>query len=879
MADLTKTIEIIFGGKDDTSRTIKSIEGGIDDLAGKIGTATQPLADLTKGVLAVDAALAALVVGGMAYAIKTAGEFSGQFGEITTLIADTGEPIDRFKQNIIDYSTESVKSIDQINQAVYSAISAGVDYKDSLGFVSEAEKLSVAGRADLGETTKALISVVNAYGASADQAGKYSDIMFTTVRLGQTTIEELSSSLSKVTGIAANTGVPFETLSAAIAALTVAGAPTSEAITGIKAALTNIINPTKEAQEMADSLGLQFNATALKTKGFEGVLNDVYKATGGSTEQMAKLFGSTEALNAVFVLSADKTGKFKDALSEMSNAAGSTQIAYDKVANEFENINQRLANNFQATIISIGQEMLPEYGKIATALSDVFKGIKVGVDSGAFDPLFDFLGATGTSIADWLNKVAAALPEALEKLDFDKLIASFKSLGTSLKTAFEAIFGDIDLTTSEGLSKAIQKVIDSVAALQNVVAGIITSFGPFLSAISAGIDKFSDADASTQDLVGTFMGFATQLNMVVDNIGILTGALEVLAVASSVNAAVGLGNLFSSTTRLGPAIYDLGQGVMKLSTGILGKAGLAFAIGYAGGTLLNQFDSVKLAGETWAKWSDQIFNWTGTQTKANVVTAEMSERIARGNENLARMRDVVDEATAGVDKYGSSLGAIPETKNTELTVSASGKDADMVKMLLTNDYRLDPLIQSITVNPGLVEFEGAQAKIDEIIPKKKEVDIQAKLDVEKLKAQADIIQTAIEWKAKLDIAEVEAATKQIEAAFESINNTISTAGSSINDLFKTLASEDIQGSKRWAIEDAIKNQTKLQQDAAEQQKELTDAQIKYMRERTAQMARGDAMITIDGAGLQPHLEAFMFEILSAIQIRANEEGAKFLVGI
>ncbi len=39
------------------------------------------------------------------------------------------------------------------------------------------------------------------------------------------------------------------------------------------------------------------------------------------------------------------------------------------------------------------------------------------------------------------------------------------------------------------------------------------------------------------------------------------------------------------------------------------------------------------------------------------------------------------------------------------------------------------------------------------------------------------------------------------------------------------------------------------------------------------------MIKVDGTGLQPHLEAFMFEILNAIQVRANAEGANFLVGL
>jgi len=47
----------------------------------------------------------------------------------------------------------------------------------------------------------------------------------------------------------------------------------------------------------------------------------------------------------------------------------------------------------------------------------------------------------------------------------------------------------------------------------------------------------------------------------------------------------------------------------------------------------------------------------------------------------------------------------------------------------------------------------------------------------------------------------------------------------------------------------------------------------------ARLDRGDALITIDGAGLQPHLEGFMWEILEAIQIRATSEGAEFLLGI
>jgi len=60
---------------------------------------------------------------------------------------------------------------------------------------------------------------------------------------------------------------------------------------------------------------------------------------------------------------------------------------------------------------------------------------------------------------------------------------------------------------------------------------------------------------------------------------------------------------------------------------------------------------------------------------------------------------------------------------------------------------------------------------------------------------------------------------------------------------------------------------------------LIDAQIRYMNAKISQMNRGEALIQVDGAGLQPHLEAFMWEILSAIQVRVNEEGSAMLFGI
>jgi len=63
------------------------------------------------------------------------------------------------------------------------------------------------------------------------------------------------------------------------------------------------------------------------------------------------------------------------------------------------------------------------------------------------------------------------------------------------------------------------------------------------------------------------------------------------------------------------------------------------------------------------------------------------------------------------------------------------------------------------------------------------------------------------------------------------------------------------------------------------QQDLIGEQIRLTSAKATAIESGGAMINIDGAGLQPHLEAFMWEVLEAIQVRANAEGAEFLLGL
>jgi hypothetical protein len=53
----------------------------------------------------------------------------------------------------------------------------------------------------------------------------------------------------------------------------------------------------------------------------------------------------------------------------------------------------------------------------------------------------------------------------------------------------------------------------------------------------------------------------------------------------------------------------------------------------------------------------------------------------------------------------------------------------------------------------------------------------------------------------------------------------------------------------------------------------------YIRARTDALNRGDGMITINATGLEPELELVLHKIIELTQIKANEEGLAFLLGV
>ena len=249
------------------------------------------------------------------------------------------------------------------------------------------------------------------------------------------------------------------------------------------------------------------------------------------------------------------------------------------------------------------------------------------------------------------------------------------------------------------------------------------------------------------------------------------------------------------------------------------------------------------------------------------------------------------------DEYKKSLVGVAEettsrVKQEELDLEEFQKrrDADRLKSVESTGKKITKFYGKFTneslelfkgIIPGLDEYD--QRMSDALKQEDTELDVpddkkfkaaQDKL-LKEIDTNADIMQTKIE--AFADITESK--SKVITSAFETINASVSSTGDVLTSLFSELSSGRLDLMTQSKIQRQISEEEQRRQEAFDLQKQLTQAQIDLIKQRSSAMASGDPMITVSGDGLQPHLEAFMWEILSAIQVRVNEDYGAFLLGI
>lgn len=484
----------------------------------KLNQGARRAADGFAALTAKSALVAAAVAGVFALTAREAIAFESSLAEVGTLTNASAEQMrlmsDEVKRLGIEFGALPV----DVSRALYQTQSAGfTDIAAASDLLTAALKLARGGVTDTKTAVDGLTSTLNAYSLTGADAGRISDQFFTAVKAGKTTIGELASSIGRVAPLASSAGVSTQELFAATAALTLSGQATAEAISAQRGAITAIIKPTAEAEKLAQKLGLDFGAAALKAKGFAAFLEDVREKTLGSTEVMAQLFGSVEGLNAVLALTGPQAKQFGVILDQMNDSAGATDEAFSRMARTMQFQIDTLRASFSALLIESFEPMKPAFDALAEGLNRVVAGVGawvranpdlaqaavyLGLAVGALAALGVALGLFGQG--------AAIVVSGLAVLGGGLAVARASMLALGDATLFAlGVWGLIIAGFAAG-AWAINKAIDNWDMLKE---GILQVLRAITGAITDFIDTINSAlPEGMRAATETALGFWRRLN-------------------------------------------------------------------------------------------------------------------------------------------------------------------------------------------------------------------------------------------------------------------------------------------------------------------------------------------------------------------------------
>jgi len=819
MAQTEKRIDIIFGAKDQLSGKLDALDKRVSKFAKNVEKTNKDLPDF--GAAFKDAAGYVALLDAAIAGIATAGVAAANEldNSASRMQASLGLP------------NEEAKKFKDIALDVYQGGYVS-DMAEAFELVTDAQKrLGDNASVDIGKVTEQALKIKDVFGLETTETLAAVNTLMT--QFGITSDEAMGFVVSGMQDGLNASGDFVDSITEYSTQFANGGATAGQFFNLMKSGLQDGMLGTDKAADAFKEFGIRIQDGSKTTR-------DALTGIGIDYRQLENDLGSGN------LTVTDSFDKIIQKISQVDDTNEQARLGVALFGTQWEDLGRKAAvglttagksvKDLQQSLDSMDYESFARqaqsaWNTIVTQFSDL--------------SLWDGLRA---KLGTMFENIANLLPEAISNVDFGELENTFEDLFESVNAIFQA--NEFDLSTVDGITAMVQEVVDTVTTVLNVTKGAADAFAPFITAVVDVIKWFNDLDKSTQTIVGSFSALvlaAGPISTLMGGIGFAIGGISAPAIA----AAAGIATIvkgYKEYNEMRESLNNLDSDVEIIKQGIIEK----------NKEELRQYTDLVSGMD---KYTDAVKGLGGEIKKVTIP-----EKI-----KLELDRQRLEATKQDIQDFGTYINEMGE----EIT-------APLESLLEYTDE-----LGNVHYVPIEVQGDKEATKNLEEIPTEKQVEIKLKGEIDKeiarINAQADTIQHAVEWQAKLDIAEVEASAKQIEAIASSITETFKNTGEVISAGLGAIGNIDTSSGSWLYMFDAIQDQLEKENDYREQalqmQKDLTDSQTKYLDAKTDALKSGDSLIQISADGLEPELEAFMWRILERVQLRVTEEQSEFLLGM
>jgi TP901 family phage tail tape measure protein len=381
----------------------------------------------------------------------------------------------------------------------------------------------------LTQAINSISSVLKAYDRDITDAEEITDQFFAAIDKGRITLQDLESSLGKITPLAAKLNIGFNEVAAAMAAITQSGTTASVANTQLRSIFQKLIKPTKELQGAFNDLGAQnFQQLIAETGGLQQALTAIAGALGNDDRSIATAFGRLRGQLGVFNLLANEGKIFSDTLDAVNNSAGRAAAAADTIDATAARESQRAWAQFDETLRQVGDTVL----RVQTAFIQAFNAIIP--DATSFESVLASIAVAaaalgGVAVISGIQALSAALTALGASATFALgpfalAVAAGAGLGIvydALTTTTSEALDQIDRDVAESFRTLAEESKKSLAASNKAVDDLLAERGESVDRYIKGLEKafereteaFSDVSNITAEaLSGSIKDFEAGLD-------------------------------------------------------------------------------------------------------------------------------------------------------------------------------------------------------------------------------------------------------------------------------------------------------------------------------------------------------------------------------
>jgi TP901 family phage tail tape measure protein len=359
---------------------------------------------LAAGYGALTSALGALGVATSTLGVASyVGTQIKELDQAAAAVRTLGVDSDDLKSRLRNLSVELNNNVSQVEllKAAYDVASSGFSKpSEQVEILRASVRGAVGGFATIEDVSRGAAGVLNAYGRTTKDVGKIVDQFVQTQNDGTITVREYVNEIGNIAAVAAGAGIPIEELNALIANATNNSVPVQQTFTGLRQAIASVLKPTADASRLARSLGIDFSASAVRSKGFVALLDEIRQKGGGTPDRLFQLLGSVEAQAVVQPAINDGLKKTNQFLENQATAGGTAAKAMDINSGTIAGGLKRIGNGFSNLAATLESVVSPYFKSFIEDIDGVISRLTTLIGLLPLKQIGDFGGKVAPLASD-----------------------------------------------------------------------------------------------------------------------------------------------------------------------------------------------------------------------------------------------------------------------------------------------------------------------------------------------------------------------------------------------------------------------------------------------------------------------------------------------